>query len=85
MPENCGNIKTGVDGNRTCFHNQHHSNDLHTEDYGGGAESGAVGAQHSVDDADLTRLITLWPMLPVDARRVVLKLAEKSVMLPATD
>ena len=74
----------GVDGNRTHFHNQHYSNDLHTEGYGGGAESGAVDAQHSVDDADLAHLITLWQMLADDARQAVLRLAEKSVMPSAT-
>jgi hypothetical protein len=74
-----------VDGNRTCFHNQHDNNDLCTDGHGAGAESGAVGAQHSVDEADLARLIAVWPMLTDDARQAVLRLAEKSVMLPATD
>jgi hypothetical protein len=51
----------------------------------GDAESDAVGARSDVLDADLARLTTLWPMLPDDARQAVLRLAEKSVMLPATD
>jgi len=50
-----------------------------------GAKSGAVGARNDVVDADLARLTALWPMLPDDARHAVLGLAEKSVMLPATD
>jgi len=50
-----------------------------------GAKSGAVGARNDVVDDDLARLTAIWPMLNDDARQAVLTLAEKSVMLPATD
>ena len=46
-----------------------------------GADSGAVGARDTLVDADLDRLIELWPMLVSDDRAALLAHAEHLVAL----
>ena len=50
----------------------------------GGAESGALGARSAEIDADLARLIDLWPALPPSARRSMLAVAEAAIGDEAT-
>ena len=61
-----------------------------TADHTTGSENqvSAVATSDAVDDAilpDLARLTTVWPMLTDDVRQAILRLAEKSVTVQATD
>lgn len=44
----------------------------------GGAESGAVGAQNRVADAELARIIDAWPTLSAEVKTAIVQLVKNS-------
>lgn len=63
---------TGVEGNRTQFHNANESNELQH----GTADACAKSYALSADD-DLRQLVELWPSLSFKVRRQIVRLARR--------
>jgi len=77
VPRESGTLpQVGVTGLEPVDVNYLHTNDLQGSKLSAGAESGALGADLPLIDADLQAIVDAWPALPEAVRAGILAMIE---------